>query len=106
MYLMISFGQAHCVSEWGHDFREDYRRMGPSFRQCFSQVPITALTATATPRCVYQVVPSGYSLLMSSSVQVDIIRSLRMSEQNMFKAIHPFNRANLFYEVRREASYN
>ncbi|KAF9493601.1 ATP-dependent DNA helicase [Pleurotus eryngii] len=75
--------EAHCVSEWGHDFREDYRRMGPLFRQCFSQVPITALTATATP-----------------SVQVDIIRSLRMSEKNMFKAIHPFNRANLFYEVR------
>ncbi|KAL4261568.1 ATP-dependent DNA helicase [Pleurotus pulmonarius] len=74
---------AHCVSEWGHDFREDYRRMGPLFRQHFSEVPITALTATATP-----------------SVQVDIIRSLRMSEKNMFKAIHPFNRANLFYEVR------
>ncbi|KDQ25684.1 hypothetical protein PLEOSDRAFT_160303 [Pleurotus ostreatus PC15] len=75
--------EAHCVSEWGHDFREDYRRMGPLFRQCFSQVPITALTATATP-----------------SVQLDIIRSLRMSEKNMFKAIHPFNRPNLFYEVR------
>ncbi|KAJ7213916.1 P-loop containing nucleoside triphosphate hydrolase protein [Mycena pura] len=74
--------EAHCISEWGHDFRAEYRRLG-IFRRRFENIPIMALTATATP-----------------SVQQDIIRSLGMSEQHLVKVIHPFNRANLYYEVR------
>ncbi|KAJ3787638.1 P-loop containing nucleoside triphosphate hydrolase protein [Lentinula aff. detonsa] len=76
--------EAHCISEWGHDFRVDYRRIG-IFREKFPDVPVMALTATAT-----------------SSVLNDIIRSLRMSDHDLF--IHPFNRSNLFYEVRYASS--
>ncbi|KAJ8591913.1 ATP-dependent DNA helicase [Rhizopogon salebrosus TDB-379] len=74
--------EAHCISEWGHDFREEYRKLG-AFRERFHGVPIMALTATATP-----------------SVQTDIIRNLKMSEERLFTAVHPFNRANLFYEIK------
>lgn len=74
--------EAHCISEWGHDFRADYRKLGV-FRNRFQGVPIMALTATATP-----------------TVQLDIIRSLKMSQDNIYFAFHPFNRNNLFYEVR------
>ncbi|EGN93927.1 hypothetical protein SERLA73DRAFT_78305 [Serpula lacrymans var. lacrymans S7.3] len=74
--------QAHCISEWGHDFRAEYRKLG-NFRDRFPGVPIMALTATATP-----------------GVQQDIIRSLKMDRNSLFKAVHPFNRPNLFYEVR------
>ncbi|KAJ7078605.1 ATP-dependent DNA helicase [Mycena belliarum] len=74
--------EAHCISEWGHDFRSEYRKLG-IFRRNFPDIPIMALTATATP-----------------AVQLDIIRSLGMSEEHLVKVTHPFNRANLFYEVR------
>ncbi|KAF8532115.1 P-loop containing nucleoside triphosphate hydrolase protein [Gautieria morchelliformis] len=73
--------EAHCISEWGHDFRKEYRRLG-SFRTRFPDVPIMALTASAT-----------------ANVQNDIATSLKMSS-NMYKALHPFNRPNLYYEVR------
>ncbi|EAU86127.2 hypothetical protein CC1G_03338 [Coprinopsis cinerea okayama7 len=74
--------EAHCISEWGHDFRAEYRRIG-SFRNRYPDVPIMALTATATP-----------------DVQSDIIHNLKLSSDNLFRALHPFNRANLYYEVR------
>ncbi|KAG1735230.1 P-loop containing nucleoside triphosphate hydrolase protein [Suillus lakei] len=76
----------HCISEWGHDFREEYRKLG-SFRERFREVPIMALTATATP-----------------SVQADIMRNLKMSEERLFTASHPFNRANLFYDIKYTAA--
>ncbi|KAG2075365.1 ATP-dependent DNA helicase [Suillus decipiens] len=78
--------EAHCISEWGHDFREEYRKLG-SFRERFHGVPIMALTATATP-----------------SVQTDIVRNLKMSEERLFTASHPFNRANLFYDIKYTAA--
>ncbi|CAA7263963.1 unnamed protein product [Cyclocybe aegerita] len=74
--------EAHCISEWGHNFRGDYRLIG-KFRERYPDVPIMALTATAT-----------------SIVQKDIIRSLKMDDNHLFIALHPFNRSNLFYEVR------
>ncbi|KAI0763648.1 P-loop containing nucleoside triphosphate hydrolase protein [Trametes elegans] len=80
--------EAHCISEWGHDFREEYRRLG-SFRDKFPNIPIMALTATAT-----------------DSVQHDIVHSLKMSHNRLFIAVHPFNRANLYYEVRYLSSPN
>ncbi|TFK23047.1 ATP-dependent DNA helicase [Coprinopsis marcescibilis] len=80
--------EAHCISEWGHDFRSDYRKLG-SFRKRYPDVPIMALTATAT-----------------SDVQGDIIQSLKLSRENLYFALHPFNRPNLYYEVRYLAERN
>ncbi|KAM6494430.1 P-loop containing nucleoside triphosphate hydrolase protein [Amanita muscaria] len=74
--------EAHCISEWGHDFRAEYRRLG-LFRNRFVSVPIMALTATAT-----------------STVQGDIIQSLKMNQERLFRLQLPFNRPNLFYEIR------
>ncbi|KAI0269956.1 ATP-dependent DNA helicase [Gloeopeniophorella convolvens] len=78
--------EAHCISEWGHDFREEYRKLG-QIRKKFHDVPLMALTASAT-----------------SLVQDDIARSLGMAPDRLFKVVHPFNRPNLFYEVRYHAS--
>ncbi len=81
--IQISFfaiDEAHCISEWGHDFRPEYRRLRPMIEE-IGQVPIIALTATATPK-----------------VQQDIVKTLGMTEANIFKS--SFNRANLYYEVR------
>lgn len=81
--IQISFfaiDEAHCISEWGHDFRPEYRRLRPII-EAIGQVPIIALTATATPK-----------------VQQDILKNLGMTEASVFKS--SFNRSNLYYEVR------
>lgn len=81
--IQISFfaiDEAHCISEWGHDFRPEYRRLRPII-EAIGSVPIIALTATATPK-----------------VQQDILKNLGMSSAAVFKS--SFNRANLYYEVR------
>ncbi len=72
--------EAHCISEWGHDFRPEYRRIRPLIN-AIGDRPVIALTATATPK-----------------VQHDIQKNLGMTDANVFKA--SFNRPNLYYEVR------
>jgi ATP-dependent DNA helicase RecQ len=72
--------EAHCISEWGHDFRPEYRRIRPIIN-LIGTAPIMALTATATPK-----------------VQNDIQKNLEMMEAQVFKS--SFNRPNLYYEVR------
>ena len=76
----FAIDEAHCISEWGHDFRPEYRRLKPII-QAINNVPIIALTATATPK-----------------VQSDIQKNLGMQDAELFKA--SFNRSNLFYEVK------
>ena len=76
----VAIDEAHCISEWGHDFRPEYRNLRNIIRH-IDNVPIIGLTATATEK-----------------VQEDILKTLGMSDANVFKA--SFNRANLFYEVR------
>lgn len=76
----FAIDEAHCISEWGHDFRPEYRRLREIFEK-ISSVPIIALTATATPK-----------------VQHDIQKNLNMLDAAVFKM--SFNRDNLFYEVR------
>jgi ATP-dependent DNA helicase RecQ len=81
--INISFfaiDEAHCISEWGHDFRPEYRKLRPMIER-IGKVPIIALTATATPK-----------------VQQDIQKNLAMQSAKVFKS--SFNRANLYYEVR------
>ena len=77
----VAVDEAHCISEWGHDFRPEYRRIKTIIEQLGDHVPIIALTATATPK-----------------VQVDIQKNLQMEDANIFKT--SFNRENLYYEVR------
>lgn len=72
--------EAHCISEWGHDFRPEYRRIRPIINE-IGTVPLIALTATATPK-----------------VQMDIQKNLGMSDASVFKS--SFNRPNLYYEIR------
>ena len=82
--ISISFyaiDEAHCISEWGHDFRPEYRRLRPIIDAIGKKVPVIALTATATPK-----------------VQQDIQKNLNMLDANIFKS--SFNRPNLYYEVR------
>lgn len=77
----VAVDEAHCISEWGHDFRPEYRRIKVMLDAIARDVPIMALTATATPK-----------------VQLDILKNLDMSHENTF--ISSFNRDNLFYEIR------
>lgn len=76
----FAIDEAHCISEWGHDFRPEYRRLREIFEK-ISNVPIIALTATATPK-----------------VQYDIQKNLNMLDADVFKS--SFNRDNLYYEIR------
>ena len=81
--IKISFyaiDEAHCISEWGHDFRPEYRRIRPIINE-IGTAPLIALTATATPK-----------------VQLDIQKNLGMSDASVFKS--SFNRPNLYYEIR------
>ncbi|AXG73132.1 RecQ family ATP-dependent DNA helicase [Flavobacterium arcticum] len=76
----VAIDEAHCISEWGHDFRPEYRNLRSIIKQ-LGDVPVIGLTATATPK-----------------VQEDILKNLDMSDANTFKA--SFNRPNLYYEIR------
>lgn len=76
----IAIDEAHCISEWGHDFRPEYRNLRNIIRK-LGDIPIIGLTATATPK-----------------VQEDILKNLEIANANTFKA--SFNRANLYYEIR------
>ena len=77
----VAIDEAHCISEWGHDFRPEYRKIKSIVAQIAPHLPIIALTATATPK-----------------VQQDIQRNLQMEEADLFKS--SFNRTNLYYEIR------
>ncbi len=77
----IAIDEAHCISEWGHDFRPEYRKIRDIIDQISSGIKIIALTATATPK-----------------VQDDVIKNLKIDNSKIFKS--SFNRHNLFYEVR------
>ncbi|RRA90821.1 ATP-dependent DNA helicase RecQ [Paenimyroides viscosum] len=76
----IAIDEAHCISEWGHDFRPEYRNLRNIIRK-LGDIPIIGLTATATPK-----------------VQEDILKNLEIANANVFKA--SFNRPNLYYEIR------
>lgn len=77
----MAVDEAHCISEWGHDFRPEYRNLRHIIKRIGDDIPIIGLTATATPK-----------------VQEDILKSLDITDANTFKA--SFNRPNLYYEVR------
>jgi len=77
----MAIDEAHCISEWGHDFRPEYRNLRHIIKRIGDNIPMIGLTATATPK-----------------VQEDILKNLGITEATTFKA--SFNRPNLFYEVR------
>ena len=77
----VAVDEAHCISEWGHDFRPEYRKIRQVINDIGDNIPIIALTATATPK-----------------VQSDIRKNLQMNDAVLFKS--SFNRTNLYYEVR------
>ncbi len=77
----VAVDEAHCISEWGHDFRPEYRKIRSVLNMLGENIPIIALTATATPK-----------------VQQDIVKNLQMQDAMLFKS--SFNRPNLYYEIR------
>ncbi|MBZ0326874.1 MAG: DNA helicase RecQ [Altibacter sp.] len=77
----VAIDEAHCISEWGHDFRPEYRNLKSIIQRIGDNIPIIGLTATATPK-----------------VQEDILKNLGIQQANTFKA--SFNRPNLYYEIR------
>ncbi len=77
----LAIDEAHCISEWGHDFRPEYRNLRAIIKRIGDNIPIIGLTATATPK-----------------VQEDILKNLGIQDANTFKA--SFNRPNLYYEIR------
>ncbi len=77
----LAIDEAHCISEWGHDFRPEYRNLKNIIERIGNNIPIIGLTATATPK-----------------VQEDILKNLRIPNATTFKA--SFNRPNLYYEIR------
>jgi ATP-dependent DNA helicase RecQ len=77
----VAVDEAHCISEWGHDFRPEYRRIRSMLDSINRDIPVIALTATATPK-----------------VKSDILKNLNMENENVF--LSSFNRPNLYYEVR------
>ncbi len=77
----VAIDEAHCISEWGHDFRPEYRNLKTIIQRIGDNIPIIGLTATATPK-----------------VQEDILKNLGIQNANTFKA--SFNRPNLYYEIR------
>ena len=77
----LAIDEAHCISEWGHDFRPEYRKIRDVIDSVDPKIKVIALTATATPK-----------------VQDDIIKNLKISDSKLFKS--SFNRPNLYYEVR------
>ena len=79
----VAVDEAHCISEWGHDFRPDYRKLNKAINEIKPELNIIALTATATPK-----------------VQDDIIKNLRLKDVQIYKS--SFNRPNLFYEVKHK----
>ena len=81
----LAVDEAHCISEWGHDFRPEYRNLRYIIEKIDKRIPIIALTATATPK-----------------VQEDIIKNLKMNGASIHKS--SFNRPNLFYEVRNKTN--
>ena len=81
----VAVDEAHCISEWGHDFRPEYRRIRLMIDGINKEIPLVALTATATPK-----------------VQTDIVKNLNMREEASF--ITSFNRTNLHYEVRSKGN--
>ena len=81
----VAIDEAHCISEWGHDFRPEYRNLKNIIARLGDNIPVIGLTATATPK-----------------VQEDILKNLGMTDANTFKA--SFNRPNLYYEVRPKTS--
>ncbi|WP_207799079.1 DNA helicase RecQ [Taibaiella soli] len=76
----VAVDEAHCISEWGHDFRPEYRKLRDMIEEINPNLPIIALTATATPK-----------------VQDDIVKNLSLREPNVF--VSSFNRPNLYYEI-------
>jgi len=81
----IAIDEAHCISEWGHDFRPEYRKIKEAIKKIPYSVPIMALTATATPK-----------------VQGDIVKNLGLKNHSLF--ISSFNRPNLYYEIRHKVN--